>query len=115
MAGKDLHRAAIRSRLVLTLVAALIPAPVLAAEGYVILNQIECRARFVIQTTMGFAILEHYGGSDPDEGDLVVGDFESYGIKDIYNATSQTTLRVWVEDYWLSRARVIEKMQRFCR
>ena len=61
---------------------------------------------------MGYALLEWYGGSDPDEGDIIVGDFESYGFKDIYNLTADSELRVWVEDYWLSKEDVFRAVFR---
>jgi hypothetical protein len=57
---------------------------------------------FLVETAMGFDLLEWYGGNDPDEGDVLVGDFESYGFKNIYNTTAKSELRVWVEDFWLT-------------
>ena len=85
-----------------------------SAEGVVVLNKSDCSSRYVVETTMGYAILEWYGGNDPLEGSRMVGDFESYGMKTIYNASSGSEARVWVEDYFLSKPRVIEKMREFC-
>lgn len=39
----------------------------------------------------------------PYEGNVVVGDFESFGIKDVWDVTSDRQMRAWVEDYWLSQ------------
>lgn len=63
---------------------------------------------------MGFALLEWYGGNDPSEGDVLVGDYESYGFKNIFNATANAKLRVWVEEYWLSEDDVVEKYHEHC-
>lgn len=52
---------------------------------------------------MGYVVLEWYGGNDPDEGDILVGEFESYGMKEIFNLTMDSELQVWVEEYWLSK------------
>jgi hypothetical protein len=35
-----------------------------------------------------------------------VGDFESFGMKEVLNVTAGSALQVWVEDYWLSSERV---------
>lgn len=64
----------------------------------------------IVETKKGYAILEWYGGNDPDKGDVIVGDFESYGMKNIYNATSEAELRVWVEDFWLDKEDALEKL-----
>lgn len=85
-----------------------------AAQGSVLYNPQGCRDRFVVETAMGYAILEWYGGYDPEQGDPIFGDFESYGFKDVSFGASRMG-RVWVEDYWLSRAKVLEKMKKFCQ
>lgn len=58
--------------------------------------------------------LEWYGGSIPRKGDIIVGDFKSYGFRDIYNLTTHSELRVWVEDYWLSGDEAMEKYFEEC-
>ena len=63
---------------------------------------------------MGFAILEWYGGNDPSKDETLAGDFESYGMKDIYNISADAETKVWVEDYWLSKSRMIEKFYEKC-
>jgi hypothetical protein len=86
----------------------------LAAEGVVVLYKSSCDY-FVVETLNGYAILQWYGGSIPNEGDKITGDFESYGMKSVANVTQGNETRVWVEKFWLSRARVIEKFSRRCR
>lgn len=77
------------------------------AKGIVVYNKSKCDY-YIVETSMGFALLEWYGGNDPNEGDIIVGDFESYGFKDIFNVTKDAEMRVWVEDYWLNKERVSE-------
>lgn len=85
----------------------------LAAKGIVVLKKSGCDY-YIVETTLGFALLEWYGGNDPDVGDTIVGDFESYGIKTIYNLTRDAETRVWVEDFWLSKSSAIEKYYEQC-
>jgi hypothetical protein len=84
-----------------------------AAKGIVVYNRV-CDY-FIVETSMGYSILEWYGGNDPSEGDMIVGDFESYGFADLHNTTKDIELRVWVEDYWLSRDRAIEEWWEHCK
>jgi hypothetical protein len=84
-----------------------------AAKGEVVYKKSGCDY-FIVETYMGYALLEWFGGNDPDEGDVIVGKFESYGFKDIYNLTADSELRVWVEDYWLSREDALEQYFEHC-
>jgi len=84
------------------------PAAAFAAKGVVVYYKSGC-SYFIAETTMGYALLEWYGGYDPSKGDVIAGDFESYGMKDIYNLTADQETKVWVEDFWLSKQRAIEK------
>ena len=84
-----------------------------SATGIVVHNQSGCSSRYVVETSRGHAILEWFGGNDPMEGNKVAGDFESYGMKTIYNVTNNSEARVWVEDYMLSKSSLIEKMREF--
>jgi len=103
-----------RSALVLAILLAT-PSPTVftAAKGVVVYYKSGCDY-YIVETNMGFALLEWYGGNDPGEGDTLVGDFESYGMKDIYNLTADAETTVWVEDYWLSRDSAIEKYYEKC-
>jgi hypothetical protein len=84
-----------------------------AANGEVVLKNRGCDY-FIVESNMGFAILEWYGGNDPSEGDILVGNYESYGMKDIYNETADAELRVWVDNFWLSKSRAIERYYDKC-
>ena len=100
--------------LVIGLILILLSSIAFAAKGVVVFKKSRCDY-FIVETITGYAILEWYGGNDPDEGDVIVGNFESYGMMDIYNLTADSELTVWVEDYWLSKSRAIEKYYDKCR
>ena len=85
-----------------------------AARGTVVSYPSGCDY-FIVETSSGYALLEWFGGNDPSEGDVVVGDYESYGIKDIFNVSRDTEIRVWVEEYWLSKDNVFREYRNYCR
>ncbi len=97
----------------LTFIALLVSSDAIAAKGYVS-HRISGCDYFLVETAQGYAILEWYGGNDPDKDDLIVGDFERYGLKTVYNATDDAEIRVWVEDFWLSRDDALEKLVDKC-
>jgi hypothetical protein len=72
-----------------------------SASGVVVYETGGCDY-FVVSTISDYAVLEWYGGALPARGDVIVGNFESFGFKDVFNATQDRSMRVWVEDYWLS-------------
>ena len=84
-----------------------------AAKGEVVYKKSGCDY-FIVETNMGYALLEWYGGNYPDKGDVIVGNFESYGFKNVYNLTAGSELRVWVEDYWLSKEDALEQYFENC-
>jgi hypothetical protein len=63
---------------------------------------------FIVKSKKGFAVLEWFGGYDPDVGDVIVGEFERYGMKTIRIHGKDREARVWVEDFWLSQDRAVE-------
>jgi hypothetical protein len=68
----------------------------------------------MVETTRGFSILEWYGGHDPDKGDKIVGAYDSYGMKTVYDVTADEEIRVWVEEYDLSKTSALEKLVEKC-
>ena len=101
-----------RITLILFLMVALC-SPAFGAKGVIVYKKSGCDY-FIVETNRGFALLEWYGGYDPDTGDVLVGNYESYGFKDIYDATADRELRVYVDDYLLSKDSVIEKYNDKC-
>ncbi len=96
--------------------ASIVPAQASSKKAVVVYNKSGCKSRYVVETNMGYAILEWYGGNDPTEGDDIVGDIYSYGFKDLYNFTRDTSMRVYVEDYMLGKNSLTEKFfKKFCR
>jgi hypothetical protein len=69
---------------------------------------------FIVATPSGYDLLEWYGGHHPDRGDVLVGEYESYGMHDIYDDTADEELTVWVEDYDLSKEDALEKLVEQC-
>ena len=84
-----------------------------AARG-VVTHRVAGCDYFVVKTASSYSLLEWYGGNDPSKGDIIVGAFESYGMKDIFNVTSDGALRVWVEDFLLSRTEALEQLLDKC-
>jgi hypothetical protein len=100
---------------VLISLASILPAQASSKKGVVVYNKSGCKSRYVVETNMGYAILEWYGGNNPREGDVIVGDIDSYGFKNLYNVTRDVSLRVYVEDYMLGKHSLTAKFfEKFC-
>jgi len=84
------------------------PKPAYAASQGYVTKRISGCDYFVVNATGGYAVLEWYGGHDPNSGDLLIGNFETYGMHDILDDTADETLTVYTEDYSLSRTRALE-------
>lgn len=69
---------------------------------------------FLVATAKGYALLEWYGGQDPDKDDIIVGGFEEFGMHDVYDTTADEEVTVWVEDYWLTKTVGLEKLVEKC-
>ena len=59
--------------------------------------------KIIIKTSMGYTCGEVYGGFLVDEGHILNGELENYGFKDIYDLTIDDTIRIWIDEYWLSK------------
>ncbi len=69
---------------------------------------------FIADGPRGLYLLEWYGGYDPSEGDLIVGEIGSYGMKTVYYPKRDREGRVWVEDFLLSESSAIEQYHDHC-
>ncbi|MGA7769961.1 MAG: hypothetical protein WCA27_27510 [Candidatus Sulfotelmatobacter sp.] len=94
--------------LMLCVASAICAKPALAASKGTVVKRISSCDYFMVKTDAGYAVLEWYGGHDPDNADLLIGNFESYGMHDILDDTADETVTVWTEDYALSRTRALE-------
>lgn len=84
-----------------------------ATKGVVVYDR-GCGSRLIVETSMGYVLAEWFGGSVPYEGDTLIGELESYGMKEIYILNRKSDTRLWIEDYMLSRSRVVEKLTNKC-
>jgi hypothetical protein len=87
--------------------------PPKAASG-VISHRISGCDYFVVQTKYGYDVLEWYGGHDPDKGDILIGNYEAYGFHDILDETADESIRVWTEDYQLTKSDALDKLTEHC-
>ena len=92
---------------------ALAPATAFADKAIVVAYPSGCDY-FIADGNRGLYLLEWYGGYDPSEDDLIVGDIGSYGFKDVYYPKQDREGRVWVEDYLLSEDSAIEQYRDHC-
>jgi hypothetical protein len=69
---------------------------------------------FLVQTQKGYDLLEWYGGHDPDKGDVLVGRYEEYGFHDVLDDTADEPLRIYVEDFWLTKSDALEHLADKC-
>ncbi len=99
---------------VVTMILIMASKSTLADKGVVVAYPSGCDY-YIVETNMGYALLEWFGGNDPSEGDTLVGEIDSYGMKDIYNITADSETRVWVEDYMLSESSAIEQYYEQCK
>ena len=69
---------------------------------------------FLAEDASGFVLMEWYGGNDPDKGDSLVGELHSFGMKTIFNLRSDSEVRVWIEDFMLSKESALEGLYEKC-
>ena len=99
--------------LVVLVMMLLAPTIAFAAKGVVVYKKSDCDY-YIVEALLGFVVLEWYGGNDPSVGDTLVGDYETYGMKDIYNLTADSETKVWVEDFWLTKDDAMEMYYEIC-
>lgn len=57
---------------------------------------------YVVETAYGYTIIRTVSGYRPYEGDIMYGNFGSYGIRDFYNYSNGVVIRGDVVEYDLS-------------
>ena len=81
----------------------------------VVFKRSGCRGYFLADgDSAGVYLLEWYGGYDPSEGDVIVGNIRGYGFKDVFYPQRSASGRVYVDDFLLSSSRAIEKIREKC-
>ena len=56
----------------------------------------------------GYVIFEQYGYTYIDKGDIICGDIRSYNFHDAYNNTKNKSIRIYVDEYDMTKDRCIE-------
>jgi hypothetical protein len=83
-----------------------------ADEGIVV-NRISGCDYFIADGPSGLYVLEWYGGYDPGEGDIIEGNINSYGFKEvIYNGSRSG--KVYVEDFLESNSAAWDEINDHC-
>jgi hypothetical protein len=82
-------------------------------SGFVVSIDSRCDY-FIVDAPLGYVLVEWFGGSVPNVGDVLVGDLESFGFKWLRNRSAGNAVRVWVDDYWMSRDRATERYLDHC-
>ena len=90
-----------------------ISTPAFSERGVVVHSKSGCDY-YIVETSSGYALLEWYGGNDPNEGQIIVGPIHSYGMKELYNVSSDRETKAYIDDYMLSKSSVIEKYYDHC-
>jgi hypothetical protein len=85
-----------------------------SSAGTVYAPYSSCSYFLILDPTGSFSEVEWYGGSFPDSGDVVYGDFQTYGFKDMYDQNKGNNIRVWVDNYWISRSRAAQYLTDKC-
>ena len=103
-------------RLTIILVLCLSASPLFSVASVhgVISHRISGCDYFVVETDTGYDLLEWYGDHDPDKGDTLVGNYESYGFHDVLDETADENVHLYTEDYLLSKSDALEKLADNC-
>jgi hypothetical protein len=89
--------------------------PLASSNGFAtVIYRIPSCDYFILENNSGFIVAEWMGGSDPDLGDNLSGNFNSFGTKDFYNQSRSRDCRLWIEDYSLSKDDALEKARSEC-
>jgi serine/threonine protein kinase len=70
---------------------------------------------YIVQTTLGYSLLEWFGGRTPSKGDKIYGELNRFGFKDLVIGSSKVKTRAWIEDYMLTDKSVVEKFLKKCK
>lgn len=102
--------------LILLAIACISRCPVQAAASEcVVVTRIDGCDYFMVQSATDYAVLEWYGGHDPGKDDRLAGEFNRYGMKVLRDETANNTLKVWVEEYGLTKSDALKKLTEKCQ
>jgi len=92
---------------------ALFASPALAEEGMVIWKNHECGC-FILQMKSGYGIFEWVDGPQPNDGDVLEGDFRSAGERMVANKTADLPTTILLNAFALSRDAIAARMPAKC-
>lgn len=81
-------------------------------RGVVVYSDYSCDY-FVVETFNGYSIVQNWSVR-PFTGDVLYGDFSRWGLRDVYNRSRGTLMRVNVRDYWLSYFSAQDRLAWYC-
>jgi len=64
--------------------------------------------KYAIEYSMGYLLVEWFGGYAPSEGDTYVGDFSGFGFKELYCINVDSVTNFWVEDFMADKDTALE-------
>ena len=98
---------------VLVVLCALFASPALAEQGMVIWKNREC-GYFILQMKSGYGIFEWINGPQPNDGDVLEGDFRSPGERLIDNKTADLPTTILLYAFALTRSAIAARMPAKC-
>lgn len=99
--------------LIVVLCAVMITSSASAAKGVVVFYG-ERLNKIIIETDNGHYTCGEVSGIAfrLSRGDEVEGDLERTGLQKLYNITEDESFSVWISDYWLSKERALDWLER---
>lgn len=99
----------------LTLFILFLPSMAFAEDAIVALYNPQCRDYFIAQSRTGYAFIQWFGGYEPKQGDIISGDFTSFGLKSVKYPGQSESEKIVVRDYALSRIEALEQYLEKCK
>ena len=93
---------------------ALFTSPALAEQGMVIWKNHEC-GFFILQMKSGYGIFEWVDGPQPNDGDVLEGDFRSAGERQVDNKTIDLPTTILLNAFALTRGAIAARMPAKCK
>jgi hypothetical protein len=69
---------------------------------------------YKVGSSYKYAVLEWYGGYEPDEGDGIRGPLRSSGMHGFYDTDAEESLRAYVDEYDLDSSGAEDKVNDSC-
>jgi len=93
---------------------ALFACPALAEQAMVIWKNRQC-GYFILQMKSGYGIFQWIDGPQPNDGDVLEGDFRSAGERLVDNKTADVPTTILLYAFALSRSAIAARMPAKCK